>query len=143
MKHIATVIISAIILMLIASCGGKPGGLMKPEDMVAEFTKRLNMACTKAEYDDLLKLFDKNAKVLIQTEFNPELHQGLEKIRGYFSAIPLDTKFEIGEVRLSGLQAETRYSFIQKNGVSGSGVWKFKINNMGRIGELAIIPGIE
>jgi hypothetical protein len=89
----------------------------------------------------MMKLFDKNAVLTLDTEFNPEVYRGSEKIRNYFIRIPLDTEFEIGRVKLRSLLAETEYSYVQKNGAVGHGKWVFKLNNMGEISEMSIIPG--
>ncbi len=141
MKRILQTLLMTSILLVIVSCGDKPGGLRKPEEMVPDFCNRLNKACADAQYENLLKLFDDDCKILLQTEFNPEVHRGLKGARSYFSAIAVDTKFEIGTVSLTGLNAVTEYFFLQPNGVNGVGRWQFRINNMGKIRELTIIPG--
>jgi len=109
--------------------------------MVPDFCARLNKACEDVRYENLLKLFDDDCKIVLQTEFNPEVHRGMKGARTYFSAIPVDTKFEIGAVTLNGLDAVTEYVFLQPNGVNGSGKWMFRINNMGKIMDFTIIPG--
>jgi hypothetical protein len=78
---------------------------------------------------------------MLDTEFHPEVHEGIEDIRNYFTGLPLDTKFSIGEIDIKGLIAHTNYTYEQKNGAIGKGRWDFKFNNMGKIIELVIIPG--
>ena len=126
---------------MLASCGEKPGSLRKLDDVVPEFTKRLNHASKTGEYTNLMKIFDQNAIVLLNTEFNPEVMQGHSEILDYFSSMPAETQFTTSEVELSNLWASTEYTFIQPNGKTGSGSWQFKLNNMGKISELTIVPG--
>ena len=141
MKRIIQILIVVAIIFTITSCGDKPGGLRKLDEMVPEFCDRLNEACQTSEYNDLLKLFDDDCKIMLQTDFNPEVHQGISGARGYFGNLRIDTKFQIGEVTISGLDAVTQYSYMQENGASGTGTWQFRINNMGKIKEMTIFPG--
>ena len=137
----AILILSVSLLTLLMSCG-KPGGLRNPEDMAVLFTKNLNEALASGEYEKLVNLFDKEGMILLNTDFNPEVHRNSRGIRNYFAAIPIDTKFEVSNIEVNGLRVEADYSYLQKNGVNGSGTWNFSINNMGKIKELAIVPGI-
>ncbi|NQS97932.1 MAG: hypothetical protein HQ591_05720 [candidate division Zixibacteria bacterium] len=141
MKRITAALALLSIIILLTACSGKPGGLKSFDEIVPEFVDRLNEASATGVFDDFMKLFDKKAKLIISTEFHPEVLIGLEEIRGYFVAIPLDTKFQIGEVSIVRLMAETHYSFQQVNGARGTGAWNFKMNNMGKVAELSIIPG--
>lgn len=141
MKRITAALALLSIIILLAACGGKPGGLKSFDEIVPEFVDRLNEACATGVFDDFMKLFDKKAKLIVSTEFHPEVLIGLEEIRGYFTAIPLDTKFRIGEVDITRLMAVTHYTLQQVNGAQGIGTWKFKLNNMGKVAELSIIPG--
>ena len=134
--HLGLIAILAIQL----GCGGKPGGLKAFEEIVPEFIERLNKACDTGIYDDLLRLFDKKAKLIISPEFHPEVLTTPEKIREYFTAFPLEIKFSISEVTINNLLAETHYSYTKPNGAIGTGIWQFKLTNMGKIAELSIIP---
>jgi len=137
----ATLILLISILALVVSCG-KPGGLRNPEDVIELFTEYLNATTASGEYDKLVNLFAKDGMILLNTEFNPEVHRNSRGIRNYFAAIPVDTKFEVSNIEVNGLKVEANYYFLQKNGVNGEGTWNFTINNMGKIKELAIVPGI-
>jgi len=137
----AIIILSVSIITLLVSCG-KPGGLRNPEELAELFTKYLNEASASGEYEKLVNLFDKEGMILLNTDFNPEVHRNSRGIRNYFAAIPVDTKFDVNNIVVDGLQVEANYSYLQKNGVNGDGTWKFSINNMGKIKELVIVPGI-
>ncbi len=138
-KRIITIIAFLTLAILIA-CGGKPGGLKDFNEIIPEFTERLNEAMNKATYNDLISLFDKNCLIIVNTEFNPEIYKTYQGARTYFSSIPLETRFTYGEIQIAGLRAETEYRFKQKNGLTGSGLWNFKFSNMGKISELTITP---
>lgn len=141
MKKITITLILLSIVVLLTACGGKPGGLKSFDEIVPEFVDRLNEACATGVLDDLMKLFDRKAKLIVRTKFHPEVLEGHEEIRNYFAAIPLDTKFRIGEINIVRLMAKTHYSYQQVNGARGTGAWNFKMNNMGKVAELYIIPG--
>jgi|GEM_PF-1934955 len=141
MKKLIGVLPLAVAFSILLSCGSKPGGLKDFNEMVPEFTVRLNKALKSNTYTDLLDLFDADCAIVLNTEFNPEMYRGREGGRQYFSGMPEGTVFEIGEIELKGLRAETVYHYQQKNGASGSGTWEFKLNNMGKISEFTISPG--
>ncbi len=141
MKKLIGILTAGLAFAILLSCGSKPGGLKDFNEMVPEFTVRLNKALRSNTYTDLLDLFDRECAIVLNTEFNPEMYRGHEGGRRYFSAIPEGTVFEIGEIELQGLRAETVYNYQQKNGASGSGTWQFKLNNMGKISEFTISPG--
>ena len=141
MRRIHIFILLTFSFCLILSCGGKPGGLTDFEEIVPKFTKKLNEAVIKGTFNDLLSMFDKKCIISINTEFNPEMFNGTEEARSYFSAIPENTVFSIGEIELIGLRAETQYTYRQKGGLVGDGIWNFKLNNMGKISEFTVTPG--
>ena len=133
---ITTVLITAFI-----ACGGKPGGLRSFEDMVPEFTKKLNQSLETGTFDELISLLDKKCIVIVNTEFNPEYYTGHAEALTYFNSIPLQTTFEIGEIKLVSLRAETNYRFNLPGEGLRIGTWLFKLNNMGRISEFTVTPG--
>ena len=141
MKRIYTFFLLTLSIFLILSCGGRPGGLTDFAEMVPKFTKKLNEAVNKGTFNDLLSIFDKKCVIIINTEFNAEMFNGIEEARSYFSSIPESAVFSIGEIELIGLRAETQYTYRQKGGLVGDGIWNFKLNNMGRISEFTISPG--
>jgi len=140
MKKLILAIPAALLLSIVFSCGGRPGGLKDFRELVPEFTIRLNKAIKTNTYNELIALFDKQCAIVLNTEFNPEMYHGHVGARQYFSGIPGDVVFEIGEIELQGLRAETVYNYKRKDGSRGSGVWQFKLNNMGKISEFTISP---
>ncbi len=140
MRKVILALASLSVLLLTISCGEKPGSLRKLEDVVPEFTKRLNKASKTGEYENLIHIFDENATIMLRTEFHPEVMQGHDQIIDYLSNFTPETIFQTGDVEVSSLRAGTDYTYIQPDGKSGSGNWQFRLNNRGKISELAIIP---
>lgn len=141
MKKILLVLLVAILAWSLISCGGKPGGLRSFDEMVPEFTKRLNKSLETATYNELLELFDKRCIVIVNTEFHPENYTGRDEARTYFTTLPLEVEFEIGEITLAGLRAETDYTYNLPAEGLRKGIWQFKLNNMGKIREFTVTPG--
>lgn len=141
MKKILLALLVALMAWTLISCGGKPGGLRSFEEMVPEFTNRLNESLETGTYNELLELFDKNCIIIVNTEFHPENHNGRDGARAYFSSLPLEIEFEIGEINQSGLRAETDYTYnLPAEGLK-VGIWQFRLNNMGKIREFTVTPG--
>ena len=132
-----------VLLLNLYSCGEKPGSLRNLEDVVPEFTDRLNDATVSGNYTPLIRLFDENATLLLKTEFNPEVMNGRGEIEEYFLGYPKDTEFNTSDLQSSELTASAEYSYIQPNDKTGSGVWHFKLNNSGKIAEMTIVPAEE
>ena len=139
MKNISLLVSLSVCLMMV-SCGEKPGGLIKTEEIAPAFTKRLNKAYDSGSFQKLLPTFDSKAKVLYNSEFHPEIYVGREEIRGFFAKTPPGTVFKIGEVSTRGMMTSTNYSYITLKGDEGNGEWIFRMNNMGKIAELTIVP---
>jgi len=141
MKKNLLVLLVTVIAGTLISCGGKPGGLRSFEEIVPEFTKRLNKSLETATYNELVDLFDKKCYIIVNTEFHPENFTGRDGARTYFSTLPLEVEFEIGEIVMDGLRAETDYTYNHPDEGLRKGVWQFKLNNMGKISEFTVTPG--
>lgn len=142
MKKLFLITAYLSIIALFISCGGKPGGLKDLTEIAPEFALRLNESLQTDDYAKLMKLFDKNCKIIVSTEFNPLFYDGTESARRYFASLPRETVFETtGGGELEGLRTEIAYKYKLKTGAWGDGTWKFKLNNMGKISELTITPG--
>ena len=122
------------------SCGEKPGSFMTVDKIVPIFTSNLNEAYETGSFKKLLGMFNNNSKILLNSEFNPEVFTGKEEIRIFFVKTTPGTVFKSGHVDINGMHATTEYSYKTEKGEEGVGIWTFRMNNSGKISELTIVP---